>query len=327
MNRRHCLAALLALGVVTPPLRAVANRVPKIGYLSLGPITDIPSRERQALLDGLGALGWVPGKSIDLVYRSAEGEPAFLAAMCEELLREKVDVLATPGAAAALAAIRATRSVPIVFLALGDPIAVGATDSVARPSSNATGTSFLSSELAGKRIELLRLALPAAQRIAILWEGGNRNAQTESENAQTAARSLGLRGEPVAVRSQSEINSAFERLAANPPDALYVSFTAGLISSNRSAIAEFGLRHRVAVISGRDFITEAGGLLSYAPDIPAMFRRSAYYFDRILKGAKPIDLPIEQATKIELIINLRTARSLGLKLPPDLLLRADRVIE
>ncbi len=327
MNRRQCLSALLALGVFAPPLRAADGRVPKVGYLSFGPITDIPSRERQALLDGLRALGWLPGKSIELIYRSAEGEPAFLPAMCDELLRQKVDVLATPGAAATLAAIRATQNVPIVFLALGDPVAVGATDSVARPSRNATGTSFLSSELAGKRIELLRLAVPAAKRIAILWERSNRNAQIESENAQAAARSVGLGVQPVHVDSQAETNLAFEQLAAQRPDALYVCFTAGLISSNRTAFAEFGLRHRVAVISGRDFFTEAGGLLSYAPDLPAMFERSAYYFDRILKGAKPIDLPIEQATKIELIINLRTARSLGLKLPPDLLLRADRVIE
>lgn len=326
MNRRQSFAALLGLSALPLRLRA-AGRMPRIGYLSLGPITEIPSREREALLDGLRALGWIPGESIELVYRSAEGEPAFLSAMCEELLREKVDVLATPGTVATLAAIGAAHGLPIVFLALGDPVAVGATDSVARPSRNATGTSFLSSELAGKRIELLRLAVPAAKHAAILWERGNRNAQIESENAQAAARSLGLSTRPVQVESQAEMNAAFERLGAKPPDALYVCFTGGLVSNNRTAIAEFGLRHRIAVISGRDFITEAGGLLSYAPDIPVMFRRSAYYFDRILKGAKPIDLPIEQATKIELIVNLRTARALGLKLPPDLLLRADRVIE
>ncbi len=327
MNRRQSLAALLGLSVLPLRPRAASRRVPKIGYLSFGAITEIPSRERQALLDGLRALGWVPGETIELVYRSAEGEAAFLPAMCEELLREKVDVLATPGAAATLAAIGAAHGVPIVFLALGDPVAVGATDSVARPSRNATGTSFLSSELAGKRIELLKLAVPTASRVAILSERSNRNAQIESENAQAAARSLGLNIQPTQVDSQAEMNAAFERLGAKPPDAIYVCFTAGLISSNRSAIAEFGLHRRVAVISGRDFITEAGGLLSYAPDIPAMFARSAYYFDRILKGAKPIELPIEQATKIELIVNLRTARALGLKLPPDLLLRADRVIE
>jgi putative ABC transport system substrate-binding protein len=327
MNRRRSLAALVALSALPVRLRAASTRVPKLGYLSLEPITDIPSRERQALLDGLGELGWIPGKSIELVYRSAEREPVFLSAMCGELLREKVDVLATPGAAATLSAIHATSSVPIVFLALGDPVAVGATNSVARPSRNATGTSFLSSELAGKRVELLKRALPKAKRIAILWERGNRNAQSESENAQAAARSVGLGVRLLPVKTQADLNLLLEHLATQPPDALYVSFTAGVISDNRTAMAEFGLRNRIAVISGRGFFTEAGGLLSYAPDIPAMFRRSAYYVDRILKGVAPADLPIEQATKIELVVNLRTARTLGLELPPDLLLRADRVIE
>ena len=269
----------------------------------------------------------MPGKSVALIYRSAENEPSFLRAMCEELLREEVDVLATPGAAATLAALASTRTVPIVFLALGDPVGVGATDSVARPTRNATGTTFISSELAGKRIELLKLAVPAAKRVAFLWESDNRNARGESLSAQAAARSLGLGVETVAVDSQAGLNSALRRLARQPADALYVSFAAGVISANRTAIAEFGLDHRMPVISGWDFMTEAGGLFSYAPDVPAMFRRSAYYVDRILKGAKPAELPIERATKIELVVNLGTARRLGLTLPPDLLLRADRVIE
>jgi putative ABC transport system substrate-binding protein len=327
VNRRRSLALIAAATVL--PLRswAARSREPKLGYLSLGPITQRPSRERQAFIDGLREFGWLPDKSIELIYRSAEGDPTFLRAMCEELLRLEVDVLATPGASATLAALAATRSVPIVFLALGDPVGVGATDSVARPSRNATGTTFLSSELAGKRIELLKRAVPRARRVAFLWELGNRNAQSESESAQAAARKVGLAVEPVPVQSQAQMNSALERLAGRPPDALYVSFAAGVIANNRTAIAEFGLRRRVPVISGWGFMTEAGGLFSYAPDVPEMFRRSAYYVDRILKGVAPADLPIEQATKIELVVNLRTARTLGLELPPDLLLRADRVIE
>ena len=327
MNRRQSLAALLALGLGAGRSWAARGGLPSIGYLSLGSITERPSRERQAFLDGLLDFDLVPGKSVVLVYRSAENEPSFLRAMCEELLREEVDVLATPGAQATLAAIAATRTVPIVFLALGDPVAIGATDSVARPTRNATGTTFISSELAGKRIELLKLAVPAAKRVAFLWESSNRNARAESLGAQAAAESLGLGLETVPVDSQAGLNSALRRLALRSPDALYVSFAAGVISANRTAIAEFGLRQRVPVISGWDFMTEAGGLFSYAPDIPAMFRRSAYYVDRILKGAKPAELPIEQAAKIELVLNLRTARRLGLTLPPDLLLRADRVVE
>jgi len=327
LNRRRTLVALLGLCAAPRWLAAADKRLPRIGYLSLGSITEVPSRERQALLDGLRGLGWVPGKTIELVYRSAEGEPAFLRAMCEELLREKVDVLATPGAAATLAALAVTPRVPIVFLALGDPVGIGATDSIARPSRNATGTTFLSSELASKRIELLTLAVPAAKRVAILWERRNSNAESESASARAAARNVGLGVEPVPIESQAGMNSALARLAARPPDALYVSFAAGVVAGNRTAIVEFGLRHRVPVISGWGFMTEAGGLFSYAPDVPAMFGRSAYYIDRILKGVAPADLPIEQAFKIELVVNLQTARRLGLTLPPDLLLRADRLID
>ncbi len=327
MNRRNSLAALLALGMIHTPLRAAQDALPRIGYLSLDSIAERPSRERQAFLDGLRDFGLEAGKSVELVYRSAENEPTFMRAMCEELLRQNVDVLATPGALATLVALSTTRTVPIVFLAMGDPVGVGATDSLARPTRNATGTTFISSELAGKRIELLRLAVPAAERVAILWERSNRNAQIESDSARAAAEGEALVAEAIPVDSQAELKSALVRLAVRPPDALYVSFAAGIVAGNRTAIAEFGLHHRVPVISGWSFMTEAGGLLSYAPDIPAMFRRSAYYVARILRGAGPADLPIEGASKIELVVNTTTARRLGLTLPPELLLRADRLIE
>lgn len=327
MNRREGLAALLALGLIPATRLAARDRVPRIGYLSLGSITETPSRERQAFLDGLRDFGLVPGKSVEMVYRSAEGEPTFLHAMCQELLRENVDILATPGGPAALAALGLTSTVPIVFLALGDPVGIGATDSLARPSRNATGTTFLSSELAAKRIEMLKLAAPAARRLAFVWDLQNPNAQAETDSARAAAQRLGFSVEAVPVKTQAGLNAAMARLAARPPDALYAAFSAGLIAGNRTAIAEFGLRHGVPVISGWGFMTDAGGLLSYAPDVPAMFRRSAYYVARILQGASPAELPIEQAAKIELVVNLGTARKLGLTLPPDLLLRADRVIE
>jgi putative tryptophan/tyrosine transport system substrate-binding protein len=301
--------------------------VPRIGYLSLSSITERPSRERQAFLDGLADFGLIPGKSIEIVYRSAENELAFVQPMCEELLREKVDILVTPGAITTLAALRATRTVPIVFLAMGDPVGIGAAESLARPGRNATGTTFISSELAPKRIEFLKLAVPTARRVAFLWAQRNRNAQIEVDEAIAAARQLGIAAESMPVDSQAVLNSTLEQIAHRRYDALYVTFTAGVISDNRTAIAEFGLRHRLPVISGWGFMTEAGGLLSYAPDVLMMFRRSAYYVERILKGATPADLPIERATTIELTINLVTARALGLSLPRSLILRADRVIE
>jgi len=262
MDRREGLAALLALALLPAPLRGAPTRTPRLGYLSLEPISERPSRERQAFLDGLRDEGVVPGTAIELVYRSAEGEPEFLRAMCEDLVRVPVDVLATPGSFATLAALATTRTVPIVFLALGDPVGIGATRSLARPTRNATGTTFISSELAGKRIELLRLAVPELKRLAILWDKRNRNAQFESEGARAAAAAMRLNVDAMPVETQAGLVSALERLAARPPDALYVSFATGLISANRTAITEFGLERRLPVISGWAFMTEAGGLLS-----------------------------------------------------------------
>jgi putative ABC transport system substrate-binding protein len=321
------LAALLAMTATPGWLRAEGVRRPKIGYLVLESVREIPSRERLAFLDGLRRFGLVEGQSLDIVYRSAENEPEFLRPMCEDLLRDQVDVLATVGALPTLACLQTTRTAPIVFLAAGDPIGIGAAESLARPGRNATGVSYILSELAGKRIEFLRLAVPAARRVAFVWDQTNREAQIEAEVAQAAAGRIGIRADAFPVDSQTALNLALERITRLRPDAIYVSFAAGVIARNRSAIAEFGLRHRLPVISGWTFMTEAGGLLSYSPDIQAMFRRSAYYVDRIIKGAKPGELPIEQATKIELVVNLVTARRLGITLPPDILLHADRVIE
>lgn len=327
MNRRESLAALLGIAVIPRALRAAGDRMPRIGYLALESIRDTPSRERQAFLDGLGDFGLVVGKSVEIVYRSAENEADFLPAMCEELLREKVDVLATVGEQPTLACLKTTRTAPIVFLAAGDPIGFGASESLARPTRNATGVTYILRELAGKRIEFLRLAVPAAERVAFLWDRGKPESQIEARVAQAAAGRLGIQAIPMPIETQADLNARFRQIADERQDAIYVSFAAGVIARNRTAIVETALRHRLPVISGWRFMTEAGGLLSYSPDIQSMFRRSAYYVNRILEGAQPRELPIEQATTIELMINLRTARRLGLTMPSDLLLRADRVIE
>jgi putative ABC transport system substrate-binding protein len=327
MDRRTALAVLLATLVASATPSVHADSVPKIGYLALESIREQPSRQRQAFLEGLAEFGLVAGKSIEIVYRSAENEPEFLPAMCEELLDEKISVLATVGEQPTLACLKTTRTVPIVFLAAGDPIGFKAAESLARPTRNATGVSYILSGLAGKRIEFLRLAVPAAKRVAFLWDRRNRESQIEVQVARAAAEKLGIRAIPMPIDTQADLNARFEQIAGERPDAIYVSFAAGVIARNRTAIVDVGLGHRLPVISGWRFMTEAGGLLSYSPDIPSMFRRSAYYVDRILKGAQPGELPIEQATKIELMINLRTARRLGLTMPADLLLRADRVIE
>jgi len=319
---------LLVLGGALAALPAFGQqKVPRIGYLLLAPISDSPSRERQAFLDGLRELGYVPGRNVELIYRSAESEPEFLDEVCQDLLRQKVDVIVVSGAIATLAAKRATRSVPIVIQAVGDPVGIGAVRSLSRPEGNVTGISFISSELAGKRVELIRELVPAAKQVAVLWDKRNANARAEAEATQEAARHLGLASAPLALGSDAELRLAFERLRSRRPHALYVSFEGGLVASNRSSIAQFGLSERIPVVSGWSFLTEAGGLASYAPDIPSMFRRSASYVDRLLKGARPADLPIEQASTIELVVNARSARALGLKIPPAILARADRVIE
>jgi len=326
MNHRLAgIALLAALAALSADVSA--QRLPKIGYLVFGSIRDQPTGERKAFLNGLAERGWVVGKTVDIVYRAAEYEPDFMRAMCEELLREKVDVLTTVGELSTLACQQVTRTVPIVCLVCGDPIITGVAESFARPARNATGLSLSHSELAPKRIEFLKLALPAAQRIAFLWDRSNSGSVTEVQIAEAAARTAGMRTIRMIVDSQADMNRTLEQLDSDPPDALYVSFAPGLILQNRTAIAQLGVERRFAVISAWAALTDAGGLLSYAPDTVALFHRGAYYVDRILKGAQPAELPIEQASKIELVVNLDTARRLGITLPPDLLLRASRVIE
>jgi len=326
MNRWIAVTALsVAFAAISAPLSA--QRLPKIGYLVFGSIRDQPTGERKAFLDGLAERGWVVGKSIDIVYRAAEYEAEFLNPICEELLHEKVDVLTTVGELSTLACQKATRTVPIVCLACGDPIASGVAESFARPERNATGLSLSHTELGPKRIEFLKLAVPSAERIAFLWDQANKGSVGEVALAEAAAKAAGMRTIQMGVESQADINRRMEQIASDPPDALYVSFAPGLILQNRTAIAQLGVERRFAVISAWAAMTDAGGLLSYAPDTEALFYRGAYYVDRILKGAQPAQLPIEQASKIELVINLDTARQLGLTLPPELLLRANRVIE
>jgi putative ABC transport system substrate-binding protein len=317
------LAALLASGAAG----AQPSRLPRVGYLLLIPLSEPPSRERRALLEGLRELGYVPGRSIELVYRSAQNEADFLEDLCEELLAQKVDLIIVAGAITALAAKRCTATVPIVFPALGDPVGIGVVASLSRPGGNLTGVSFISSELAGKRLELLREVMPGAKRIALLWDTRNANAAAESRATVLAATGLGLMVVPLPVSADAELESALGRLRAARPDALYVAFEGGLVAGYRSYIAQATLESRIALVSGWSSMTDAGGLLSYAPDIAAMFRRAARYVDRILKGANPAELPIEQPTQFELVVNLRTAKALRIPIPQAVLLRADRVVE
>lgn len=305
---------------------AQSARVSTIGYLSLASIREPPSRERQAFLDGLRDLGYVDGQTIRIVYASAENEPEFIDAACADLIAKKVDVIVAAGAVAVAAAQRATRTTPVIVLALGDPTGVGAVHSLSRSGSNVTGVSFMSSDLAGKRMQLMKELLPRATRVGVLWNANNPNSRAEARAALAAARSLGLAVLELPVGTSMQLEAALGSLENRKLDALYVSFGAGLIADHRSTIVESALRQRVPVVSGWSFLTEAGGLLSYAPDIPATFRRGAYYVDRVLTGTPPGSLPIEQPTKVDLVLNAKTARALGIAIPPSLELRADEVI-
>jgi putative tryptophan/tyrosine transport system substrate-binding protein len=320
------VCAMLAVAAA-PSCLAQGPRLPKIGYFLLEPMSERPSRERQAFLDGLRERGYVPGKNVDIVYRSAEGAADFLDDVAQDLVAQKPDVIVVSGAGSVPAITKATRSIPIVGQALGDPVGIGAVRSLSRPEGNITGVSFLSSELAGKRVQLVKDFLPRAKRVAVLWDMRQDNARIEAQRTLEAVARLGLEAIPYAVSSDAELRRAMAQMQTARPDALYVTFEGGMVASNRTAIAEFGVEHRIPVVSGYSFLTEAGGFMSYAPDLPALFRRSASYVDRILKGAKPADLPVELAATVELVINLKTAQALGISISHSLLVRADKVIE
>lgn len=327
VRRRMFLAAAAALAAAGGSRRARAAPARRIGYLLLVPLTDPPSRERLAFLSGLREFGHRPGVTIEIVYRSAEGDPEFLPDACRELVARSVEVIVASGPQAVLAAMRTTGTVPIVMQAVGDPVGIGAVRSLARPEANVTGVSFISSDLAPKRVQLIREFVPALRRIAVLFDARNPNARAEAAAARRAASRLGLTTEEAALTSNLGLQTALDRWRADKPDALYVVFEEGIVVDNRSLLARFGLEHRVPTVSGWSSLTDAGALLSYAPDIAAIYRRSARHVDRILAGVRPADLPVEMSSTMELVINARTARVLGLGIPPTLARSADRFVE
>jgi putative ABC transport system substrate-binding protein len=263
-------------------------------------------------------------------YRDAEEKPERFPALAAELVALKVDVIVAPGTLAAMAAKRATTTIPIVFPAVGDPVADGLVTSLARPGGNVTGLSFLSAEeLVGKHLELLRQAVPGVSRVAVLWQPGVASQGAEKDllkNAEVAARALGLRPQFVEARRPADFDRAFSDMVRARASALIVP-AYGMFIRQKSRLVELAAKNRLPAVYGTKEIAEDGGFMSYGPDVADLFRRAATYVDKILKGAKPNDLPVQQPTKYELVINLKTAKALGLTIPPSLLLRADHVIE
>ena len=330
MDRRTFIGSL-AGGLLASPLAAEAQqpgKVARIGYLAsnLAASPHAPEAFRQGLRD----LGYVEGRTIVIEYRDAEGKLERFPALAAELVALKVDVIvAGGGTPAALAAKQVTRTLPIVFAVVGDPVGSGLVTSLARPGGNLTGLSNVAAELVGKRLEQLRHAVPGVSRVAALWQPGNFPARTEEDmvkEAEVTARAMGVRLQFVEARGPEDFDRAFSDMIRARAGALTV-LTSSMFFSERRRLADLVAKNRLpAVYPLREFV-DAGGLMSYGADVADLFRRAATYVDKILKGAKPADLPVEQPTKFELVINLKTAKALGLTIPPSLLQRADQVIE
>jgi putative ABC transport system substrate-binding protein len=312
------------------PLAAEAQqaaKVARIGYLS----TNLAANPHihEAFRQGLRDLGYVEGRNVVIEYRDTEGKPERLPALAAELVALKVDVIVAVGNRLALAAKQATRTLPIVFAAVSDPVASGLVTSLARPGGNVTGASILSPELVGKRLELLTQAVPGVSRVAVLWLPGALGERTDKDmlkEADVAARALGVRLEVIEARGPADIDRAFSDMTRVRAGALTV-LPSNMFLNERRRLVDLAAKHRLpAVYTVREYV-DGGGLMSYGANVADLYRRAATYVDRILKGAKPGDLPVEQPTKFELVINLKTAKALGLTIPPSLLLRADQVIE
>ena len=325
MKRREFIT-LLGGAAAAWPLAARAQqaaRPPTIGYL--GPNTrSVDSQRLAAFVQRLRELGWIENRTVAIEYRWGEGHDNRFAEIADEFIRLKVDVILTYATPSSIVAKKATADIPIVFVA-GDPVGTGLVASLARPGGNITGLSIQQTDLASKRLEMLREVLPGLRTLAILVDIGSPNSVLEMREAQAAARTLGLNVVTSEVREAEDIAPAFESLKGRA-DALYVS-AAPLLTTNRIRISTLALGVRLATMHTFREYVEVGGLMSYGPNFPDLFRRAAEYIDKILRGAKPSDLPVEQPTKFDFVLNMTTAKALGLEVSPTLLARADEVIE
>ena len=323
------LVAVVLLAVAVMAEAQQPKKVPRIGYLSsVDPATE--STRAEAIRLALRELGYIEGQNIAIEYRYAEGKRDRYPELAAELVRLKVDIIVVAGGDGWIqAAKNATKTIPIVMVGDGaDPVEAGLVESLARPGGNVTGITILARELGGKRLELLKEAVPKLARVAVLYDPAlPATAREVKEVLPVAARALGLTVQPWEVRAADDFEKVFAALNKQRPDGLYVSAGGPLMRANQKRIAGFALKSRLpSMYSSRETV-DAGGLMSYGADLADSYRRVAYYVDRILKGAKPADLPVEQPTKFELVINLKTAKQIGLTIPPNVLARADRVIK
>jgi len=319
------MAMVLVVLASAHPVGAQQARVHRIGFISAASSSAMAARD-EAFRQGLRALGYVVGQNITIEYRWADGKNERLPGFAAELVNLKLDVIVTHGVVATRAVKQASTTIPIVIAAADDPLAAGLVPSLARPGGNITGLSIITPDLTGKRLELLKEILPGLTRVAVLWNSGNPISEPELRKTEAAARSLGLQLQSLGVRDPHEFASAFSSMKRERAGALFVLGDA-MFFGQRKEIVDLAASNRLPLVAPLREFADAGGLMTYGPNVVDIHRRAATYVDKILKGANPGDLPIEQPMKFDLVINLKTARALGITIPQSLLVRADHHIE
>ena len=327
MKRREFIT-LLGASAVAWPLAAGAQqngKMPRIGFLG-NSTAALEANLIEPFRDGLRALGYEEGHTIVIEYRWAEGNYARFSALIAELLAAKVDVLVTAGTPASLAIKKATTSVPVVMIAVGDPVGTGLVPSLARPGGNLTGLSSIAPDLEGKRLELLREVVPKLSHVAMFINSANPFHTVSVRQAQAAAQALGIKLQSLDVRASEDLDDAFAAILRERPEGLLI-LADRVFLHNRTRMMDFATQQRLPTVNAYRELVEVGGLMSFGPSYEDMHRRAAIYVDKILKGAKPGDLPVEQPTKFTLVLSLNAAKALSLEIPPTLIARADEVIE
>ncbi len=316
------ILATLILAPIYPAQAQKQATIPRMGLLYLGAP---PNAILDGFMQGMRELGYIEGKNIIIEYRFAEGKEDRLPELATELVRLKVDAIFTAGTPAIYALKQATKTIPIVFFSTSDPVGTGVVASLAHPGGNITGISALASDLWPKRLELLKEISPKLSRVAMLWNKNNAGMALEARATQEVAGPLGVALQDRGIKDPNELEVVFAVMTKDRPDA-FLALMDPVLNSQRTRILDFLAKNRLpAIFQSTDWV-EAGGLMSYGPSYPELFRRLAIQMDKVLKGAKPADIPVEQPTKFELVINLNTAKQIGLTIPPDMLARADRVI-
>jgi putative tryptophan/tyrosine transport system substrate-binding protein len=325
MKRRDFIAVLGATAIARPLLvRAESHRAYVVGVFRAG--ATLPAERRAVFSEALRKLGWIEGKNIAFVDRFAENRIERLSEVAAELVRLKVDIIVVIGTQAAIAVRRATSTIPIVMAPGSDPVEVGLVASLARPGGNVTGLSIMAPEVGGKRLELLKEVFPGASRVAVLWNTDTPSSALVFKETKRAAKILGIEVQPLEVAGSGGLDGAFEAAVREHVDAL-IAVEDPLTFDRRERIVGFAADRRLPAVYGQREFVEAGGLMAYGVNFVDLMRRAASYVDKILRGTDTRDLPIEQPTKFDLVINLKTAKALGVTVPPSLLARADEVIE